>query len=462
VDAPSKQELQNGTLRIKKSEQLSANPSTLDGLLQVNSHGFMISMPIVPGGGNSALFTMLLFAFLGGIILNLMPCVFPVLSMKVFSFLKLGGDKKKEIRSHAWAYTLGILVSFWLLVGILLIFKSGGEKIGWGFQLQSPFFVSALSAILFLFGLSLVGVFDFGGTFTGAGSSLAGKEGLAGAFFTGVLATLVSTPCTAPLMGTAVGFALSQSATVAFVIFTALALGLASPFLLLSYSPSLGKMLPRPGAWMETLKQITAFLIFATVIWLVSVVALQTSPSYLVIILGSFLCEGVAAWILHRWSSTTLGKIFAVVFILAGLILTATATPLRGLAETSAGQNTVMEDKNGLSWEDYSPPNLKAHLAKNEAVFLDFTAAWCLSCKVNELVVFSSEDVKKKLRDHHVTLMRADWTSHSEVITQALAGYGRSGVPTYVLYVGRADGKPLLLPEVITPGIITAALDTLK
>jgi len=442
IDNFSKEDFSGNELTIKKNEQLTDEPKFLEGVLKVESKSYNIKSPVVVSVESAPLYLMILFAFLGGLILNLMPCVFPVLSMKVFGFLKNSGEEKEKIRAHARAYMLGILVSFWILVAALLALKAGGQHLGWGFQLQSPPFVASLAAILFLFGLNLVGVFEVGGSVMGVGQSLTRKDGFAGDFFTGVLATIVSTPCTAPFMGSAVGFALTQNVLITFIIFTALALGLGTPYVLLAYNPTLGRILPKPGPWMETLKQITAFLIFATVVWLISVVALQAPTAYLVILMGSLFLMGLAAWVLHRWPQKTFFAL-ALVLISLALIIIKRDDP-----------------RSALVWEDFSPAKIETYKGHGRTVFVDFTAAWCISCKVNELVVFSSTEVKEKLKSHNVALLKADWTSEDSVITQALADLGRSGVPTYAIFQPEKD--PILLPEVITPGIVINALDNLK
>jgi thiol:disulfide interchange protein DsbD len=445
IDSPAHQEWDGKTLKIKKSEQLAQDPLFMDGLLLTSGQSFNVHIPmtIVTSPTFKNFLVMLIWAFFGGLLLNLMPCVFPVLSMKVFGFLKMTGAEKKKLRWHAWVYTAGILVSFWILVGALLFLKASGQKLGWGFQLQSPPFVSFLSAILFLFGLNLVGVFEISGSFTGAGNHLTRKEGLTGVFFTGVLATLVSTPCTAPFMGAAVGFALSQSALISVAIFSSLALGLAFPYILLSYIPSVGALLPKPGPWMETLKQITGFLIFATVIWLISVVVMQTSPAFIIVIMSSLFIMALAAWVLRRWPQA---RLLALFLIIMALILSV---------------RTQTQGKSSLAWENYSAQTLEEYRQKGRPVFIDFTAAWCISCKVNELVVFGSQDVIQKIQERHVVLMKADWTSHDEDITKALESFGRSGVPAYVIYTS-ASGAPDILPEIITPGIVLSALDKIK
>ena len=325
-------------------------------------------------------------AFLGGIILNLMPCVFPVLFLKGLALVQSSGEERKRMRGHGLVYTLGILVSFWVIVGVLLALRAGGSKAGWGFQLQSPIFIAVLASFLFFFALSLAGQFDLGLTLTSAGGELAKKEGYAGSFFTGVLATIVATPCTAPLMGAAIGFALAQPPAITFAVFTALALGLALPYLLLTLEPSWTRILPRPGAWMETLKQLTAVPLFATVIWLAWVYGrLFTSDTgagsdHLARLLLGFLVLAIAGWALGKWPAK-LGSTIAAVLLCA----CALAIPLT---------NTKHETQ---TWQPYSETALDAARAAGHPVFIDFTAAWCLSCQVNERVVLKSEDVKQQL-----------------------------------------------------------------
>src|SRR6201999_662301 len=303
-------------------------------------------------------------------------------------------------------------------------------------------------------GLSLAGMFDLGLTVTNTGSSLAAKQGYAGSFFTGVLAMVVATPCTAPFMGAAIGFALAQSAGSAFAVFTALALGLAAPYLLLTFHPVWMRYLPRPGAWMEVLKQATAVPIFATVIWLVWLFASSAGVDALVALLAAFLLLAIAAWILGRWPARRVASVFAV-----SVIVLAVATPLYALWKfpQSAASNAVAAQ---AGWEPYSRAAIEQYRAQGRPVFVDFTARWCLSCQVNERAVLNRGDVRRRLRDSGIVLVRADWTKHDESIASALTELGRSGVPTYVVYL---PGQPaLVLPEVLTPGIVLGALDQLR
>jgi len=334
-------------------------------------------------------------------------------------------------------------------VAALLIVRAGGSQAGWGFQLQSPIFIAMLALGLFFFALSLAGQFDLGLSLTSVGGGLANKEGYAGSFFTGVLATIVATPCTAPLMGAAIGFALAQSAGVTFAVFTALGLGLAAPYLALSFQPAWTKVLPRPGAWMEILKQLTAVPLFGTVVWLAWVYGnLFTSPAapaqgvnHESILLLSMILLAIAGWALGRWPAK-LGSAVAA-FVLGAI---AVAIPLYQPKDTS------------LVWAPYTTQTVADARAAGKPVFIDFTAAWCLSCQVNEKLVLKSAEVQKVLADRNVTLIRADWTQYDPAITRELAAVDRSGVPTYVIYPVGKDAKADVLPEVLTKQIVLDAL----
>ena len=376
-----------------------------------------------------------------------MPCVFPVLFLKGLALVNASGEEQKRQRTHGLVYTLGILVSFWAVVGVLLVLRAGGTQFGWGFQLQSPTFVAILASLIFFFALSLAGQFELGLTLMSTGDSLARKQGYAGSFFTGVLATVVATPCTAPLMGAAIGFALAQSAFVAFGVFTALALGLALPYLVLSWQPALTSFLPRPGAWMETLKQLTAVPLFATVIWLAWVYGSLYAPNGTdreAWLLACFLMLAIAGWTLGKWPAKLGSTIAAVVLIAIGLFMPLHQGPKSN--PSNAGRLTPLA-------------SLEAARASGHPVFVDFTAAWCLSCKVNEAAVLQSDDIKKEFADSKVVLLRADWTSHDDFITQQLAILGRSGVPTYVIYPAGKTSNPDVLPELLTKSIVLDALD---
>ena len=454
-------------LRVKRAAELTKLPKELHGVLKLSGEqGYDVTAQVVPGeiapasGGTKPATSTdgvtavgaIGLALVGGIILNLMPCVFPVLFLKGLALVQSSSEERGRLRAHGLVYTLGILVSFWLIVAVLLGLRSTSNQIGWGFQLQSPTFLVVLALGLFFFSLSLAGQFDLGLSMTNAGDSLTRKQGFTGSFFTGVLATVVATPCTAPLMGAAIGFALAQPAWITFAVFTALGLGLALPYLLLSANPAWTRVLPRPGAWMETLKQLTAVPLFLTVIWLTWVYGRLYSGSsaastgglavdHLAKLMIGFLLVAVAGWALAKWPARWGSVGVAVVLGVAAL-----------------GVTLYQPKDTLLTWAPYTPETLAAARAAGHPVFIDFTAAWCLSCQVNERLVLRSKDVQEKFSAGKVTLLKADWTQYDAGITKELADVGRSGVPTYVLYPGTANAEADVLPEVLTKGIVLDAL----
>jgi thiol:disulfide interchange protein DsbD len=443
---------------VPRAPELTKLPAKLHGVVKLDDEtAYEITAPIVAGevprragsratpaaAGDLTTLTALGLAFLGGVILNLMPCVFPVLFLKGLALVQSSNEERGRLRKHGVVYTLGILVSFWIIVAALLVLRAGGNEAGWGFQLQSPVFVAALAAGIFFFALSLAGQFEFGLSLTSVGGELAQKQGYAGSFFTGVLATIVATPCTAPLMGAAIGFALAQPPLITFAIFTALALGLAAPYLVLSFQPAWTKLLPRPGAWMEVLKQLTAVPLFATVIWLVWVYGHlfgTQGVDRVAWLLLSLLLIAIAGWVLGKWPARWLSSIAAVLIVVVALVVA-----LRQPKDTT------------LTWQPFSEQALSQARAEGKPIFIDFTAAWCLSCQVNERLVLRSEDVQREFANNKVVLIKADWTKYDPEITKELASVGRSGVPTYVIYpIGK--GAADVLPELLTKDIVLTAL----
>jgi thiol:disulfide interchange protein len=452
--------LKNGVqISLFKDDNLTTAPKELHGLLVLGdgrAYEFHASPGALPSSESRGLPGIVLFAFAGGVILNLMPCVFPVLFIKGLALVQSSSEERHKLRRHGLVYTLGILASFWIVVAALLILRGAGHQLGWGFQFQSPAFLALIALLLFFLGLSLAGQFEIGLTLTSAGGGLAQKTGYAGSFFTGVLAVIVATPCTAPFMGAAIGYALANSAVVTFAVFTALALGLAAPYLLLAFNPAWTRILPRPGAWMEVLKQAVSIPIFATVIWLVWVFNQTAGPSALVALLTAFLLLAIAGWILGRWPAKAAATTAAVLVVLLAITLPVVA--VNKLAAPAAAAASA----SGTKWEPFTPALVQKYRAEGRPVFVDFTASWCLSCQVNERVVLDRADVQQRLASSGVALVRADWTRHDEVIAQTLAGLGRSGVPTYALYPADPALEPQLLPEVLTPGIVFSALDAVK
>jgi thiol:disulfide interchange protein len=465
-------------LALKRPADSAESVSSLEGLLLTEEAGKPVAYEIAarvtaapspvteataarPAHAQSLL-VILVLAFGGGLILNLMPCVFPVLSIKILSLLDHSRSERKTIQLSAAVYTLGVLVSFWILVAVLLALRAGGRSLGWGFQLQSPGFVAFLICLLFVLGLSLIGAFEIGSSMMSTGSSLTQRGKYSSSFFTGVLATVVATPCTAPLMGVAVGFALSRSPLVCVAVFTSMAIGLASPFLLLSFFPQLSSLLPRPGAWMETLKQLMSFLVFGTVIWLLWVLGQQVGMNQLALLLFALLVLSLAAWIAGRWpQSRVLRVAAAVVGIAVTVYCSATLTPLAAADRRNGSETALLEGR--LKWEAFSPEKLASYRSAGKPVLVDFTAAWCLTCQVNDRVVFHSPVVEQRLNRSDIALLRADWTSYDPVITEWLAKFGRSGIPFYIIYTPDQGSTPTTLPDgILSPSTFLKSLDKLK
>ncbi len=384
----------------------------------------------------------LALALVGGLILNLMPCVFPVLSIKALALVREGNHKAEGL-----AYTAGVLISFAALAAVLIALRAGGQQVGWGFQFHSPVFVLTVSYLLFLVGLNLSGFFDVGGSFTGLGSDLAAKQGLAGSFFTGVLAAVVATPCTAPFMGAALAFALSQPAAVMLAVFLALGLGLALPFLILAFWPAAQRWLPRPGAWMDKFKQFLAFPMYVAVVWLLWVLAQQAGPDGVAMALGGLVLIAFALW-LRRASQGVVSGVAALASLALALGVVHWIKPV-----------AAVEVRAESSIEAYSAERLAELRAQNKPVFVNMTASWCISCLVNERVALSRPEVKDAFAKAGVAYLKGDWTREDPSITAVLKAHGRSGVPLYLYYApGAAEAQ--VLPQILTPGLIVEALSS--
>ena len=401
--------------------------------------------PMPPATG---LFGTLVLAFVGGLILNLMPCVFPVLGIKILGFVNQSGHERSKVVAHGLVFALGVLLSFWTLAAVLALLRQGGAQLGWGFQLQSPAFVFALAALMLVFAMNMSGVFEFGLSATGVGSNLQSKSGLIGSFFTGVLATVVATPCSAPFLAPALGAALALSVGESFLIFTAIALGLAMPYLLLSIFPQAVKVLPRPGAWMETFKQFMAFPLYATVGYLIWVLAGQTTESGLLMTFFGLVLVAMGVWFYGRWNAPGASAGRARFGLIAGLAVFALGAWM-GWPQPAAANDIV--------WEKWSPGTVEKLRSEGRIVYVDFTARWCATCQANKKLVFHSEDVLKYFHDQNIATLRGDWTNKDPLITAELAKYQRSAVPFNVIWKpGKAD--PTLLPELLTPGTVLDAL----
>jgi len=435
-------------LDVQRAPQAGAALASFDGVLTVGGRAYAVTVPVERPG---VALEPVVLAFMGGLLLNLMPCVFPVLAIKAFALLDLAGDARNQTRGHGIAYTAGVLVSFWALGIALIAVRAGGAPLGWGFQLQSPAVVAGLAALFFWMALMLLDVTTAGGALMGLGNRLATSGGYRGAFFTGILATIVATPCSAPFMGTALGYALVQPPAVALAVFTALGLGLAFPYLAITLVPRLGALLPRPGRWMDTLKQLLAFPLLATVVWLTWVASLQSGPPAVAAILGMLVVLGFAAWAGRQWSGTW------------SRLVTATAVTAALVVGGSVGSMTPPPTATGAAsgWEPYSTARLQALIAEGRPVFVDFTAAWCVTCQVNERLVLARPVVREKMRALGVVPVRADWTTSDPDVTRALQQFGRDGVPLYVLYSGREDDPPRILPQLLTTDIVITELEEL-
>jgi len=390
----------------------------------------------------------LLLAFIGGLILNLMPCVFPVLGIKILGFVNQAGHSRGKVAAHGLVFSSGVLVSFWILAGVLAVLRAGGDKLGWGFQLQSPGFIFGLAGVMLVFALNMSGVFEFGLTATSVGGELQSKSGFAGSFFTGVLATLVATPCSAPFLAPALGEALTLSTAASFTIFTVIAIGLSTPYLLLSIFPGAVRILPRPGAWMETFKQFMAFPLYGTVGYLLWVLAGQVQEYGLLSALLGLVLVAMGAWIYGRWRAPGASAGRARFGLIAGVAMIGLGGWMGWPGQPAAGD---------ITWDKWSPEAVTQLRADGRIVYVDFTARWCATCQTNKKIVFHSDDVLRTFREKHVATLRGDWTNQDAQITAELAKYNRSAVPFNLVWLPGRD-SPVLLPEILTPKVVINAV----
>ncbi len=402
----------------------------------------------------------LLLAFLGGMILNVMPCVLPVLSLKVFSLLSHTGDSRAKSLKHGLAYTIGVVASFLLLAGLLISLRALGERIGWGFQLQSPAFIVVLFLLFFLFALNLMSVFEIGTSLVGADMEASKRTDLFGSFGMGVLAAVVGAPCVGPLLASVGGIAVQAAPATGLLIFGTMGLGLAAPFLFLAVFPKLTSYLPKPGAWMETFKHMMGFMLFAAAIFLIAVAGASGGVNAILPLLLCALTGSIAAWIYGRWATPVKKKQTRLIAqILSGLILISTLYSGVQAVRTAYEDEAIRQssnNNNSTSWNKWSDAQVDAELAKGHPVFVDFTASWCLICQVNKKVALRTEKVEKLFADNGIVTMEADWTRYDSTITEALERFGRSGVPLYLLY--NTSGEVTVLPQSLTPGIVEDAI----
>ncbi len=491
IEAPAAQTLKsedrNTALYLTAAQPVAQEFKTLKGLLVANGGprkadqggwagtielplrasalgaGFATLADSGGGDGNAplTLWIALAGALIGGLILNLMPCVFPVLSLKLLALVRHQHDAVTahaapvSMPRHGFAFTAGVVASFLLLAALLLALRAGGTQLGWGFQLQTPWVVATLTALFFVIGLNLLGAFEF--AFGGAIASSAAAERLqsarvSGSFWTGVLAVVVAAPCTAPFMGAALGYAVTQPAAEALLVFAVLGIGMAAPWLLLTFAPQLLSRLPRPGAWMERFKQAMAFPMFATCVWLLWVLAQQVEINAVAIMLGVLVLLGLAAWAIglaqrgaprYRWVALIAAGSAAYALIAATAPAAIDAKPVRAAADTA--------------WQPWTLTLQQQTIASGKPVFVDFTAAWCVTCQANKQLVLRSRGVQQEFAARGVVLMRADWTRRDDAITQELARFKRNGVPLYVMY--DSAGRARVLPELLTERLVLDALD---
>ncbi len=409
--------------------------------------------------GQLSLLAALGLAALGGLLLNLMPCVFPVLSLKVLGFVEHASGDRATLRRHGYFFAAGVILSFLALAGTLIAIRAAGAEVGWGFQLQNPAVVTALIFLMVAVALNFLGVFEVGNALTRLGAVGADESGYRSSFLTGVLATLVATPCTAPFMGAAVAAALLRPPVEGLVIFGGLGAGMALPYVLLTLRPALLERLPRPGRWMETLRQALAFPMLAVAIWLLWVLGLQVGMGGAAAVLTALLVFSLGAWMLHRTppaSVATASQKFARV---AGVVLLMFSLGW-GVGRFVQPAGGASADAVAVSWEPFTASIVDERRAEGRAVFVDFTAAWCITCQVNKRVALNDADVTSAFVDRDVALVQADWTRRDDTIARELEALGRNGVPVYALYPADPTAPPRLLPNILTPRIVLDALES--
>jgi thiol:disulfide interchange protein DsbD len=426
-------------------------------------------------GGTQPLLLYLFFAFLGGLLLNIMPCVLPVIALKVFGLVKMAGDQPARIKGLGVSFAAGILASFLALAMVVIMLQLAGQQVGWGFQFQEPRFVIAMAALVFAFGLSLFGVFEInlpGAAVVGISAAVAHQKGrgYGASFGEGVFATVLATPCTAPFLGSALGFAFAQPWWVILLIFTCVAAGMAIPYVVLTARPGWIRFLPKPGAWMVTARQFMGFLMMATLLWLLYVLGKQMGMEA-VIWTGAFLLSvGLACWLIGKFATLTASRraywltwSAAVLLLIGGyLLFLVFALDINTAIAVESSGTPAANTADGIEWKQFTLAGLEEDLKGNRPVFLDFTAEWCLTCKVNEKTVLTTKEVMEKFHALNVLPVRADWTNRNSDITRLLSKFGRSGVPLYVIFPAGRSGTPIVLPEVITGGIVLDALDAAR
>jgi thiol:disulfide interchange protein DsbD len=432
------------------------------GPIPAGAYGLSAAVTTTPAGAGAPAMGLLAaaaFAFLGGLILNLMPCVFPVLSMKAAALAR-HVEHPRAARAEGLAFLAGVVATFLVLAGVLIAARAGGQAVGWGFQLQSPAVVAVLALLMLLVGLNLSGVFQLGTSVQGAGAGLSARGGLAGAFFTGALAVVVAAPCTAPFMAGAIGWAVTQPPAAALLVFLFLGLGLAAPFTILSFAPGLFRRLPPPGGWMEGFRRVLAFPMYGAAAWLAWVFAVQAGTLALPFLFAAALAAAFAAWawgVGQRASRPLPPRVAAAVAVLAAVPLLVVGAQMSAPAAASAQTAPAGP---GIASEPWSPERVAALRAQGRPVFVDFTAAWCVTCQVNERTALAGRRVADAFARTGAVYLKADWTNRNDAIAKALAEHGRSGVPLYLVY--GPTGEPTILPQLLTEGAVAAAIEKAK
>jgi thiol:disulfide interchange protein/DsbC/DsbD-like thiol-disulfide interchange protein len=416
-----------------------------------------------PAAPERSLIAFLFLGFVGGLILNLMPCVLPVISLKIFGFIQHAGQSRQKILRSGLAFTAGIFTWFIGLALILILLRSAGHQIAWATLFTSPWFVLGMSVVVLVFALNLLGVFEISlpQSATSGLLEVTAKEGDAGTFFQGVFATILATPCTAPYLGTALGFAFTQSAVIILAIFVAIAAGMAAPYLLLSAQPAWMRFLPKPGAWMERLKQFMGFLLLATLLFLLYVLGAQRGLDALIWASCFLLVVSVACWMKGAFITLTASTATrAIAFVLMLVLVLASGWYFIGEKFRSSKLEVAGAKLEG-DWQAFTPERLQSDLAQSHYVFIDFTAAWCITCKFNEASVLETAAVRESFQRHNIVKLKADWTNGDPAITKLLKQFGRPGVPLYVLYRGKTE-EPFVFPELLTKSIILEKLENVS
>ncbi len=455
-------------------EAAAASVQALDGLIVFDRQAWSLgaagnTSPLEPvpapqsvsAPHSGGLLKFLLFGFIGGFILNLMPCVLPVISLKIFGFIQHAGDDRRKIFGNGLAFAAGIFGWFLALALLLIGLKAAGHQITWAFQFTNPLFVVAMSAVVLVFALNLFGVFEITLP-TAATTGLLGwsaREGYAGSFFQGVFATVLATPCTAPFLGSALGFAFAASAGVILLMFFAIAAGMSAPYLLLTAQPGWLRFLPRPGPWMVAVKQFMGFLLIATLLFLLWVIGAERGPAAIVWTGAFLLVLSIACWMKGAFSTPLASVLqrFLVLMLMLALVL---AGGWYFIGEKFARTETAASSLTNDGWIAFTPARLQQELAQGRGVFVDFTAAWCITCKFNEASVLETASVKDAFARAGIVKMKADWTNADPMITKTLQQFGRVGVPLYVLYPAGAPDHPIVLPELLTQGIVLNQLQS--